>query len=151
VVHVEPTPRNDLSELNKGDESDGYKHLLRFVSDAVLEIEPDLSITFANRAGLELFGITDDECGNGLNLTELLDQSCLRPLFMHLANALAEKHQAPTVARFMPRNGTRFEGELSISILDNGEDSKRIWAVVKNLSRHGEKELPVGISESRHN
>jgi len=131
VVHMQE--KNGASANNAAPRKLSPDELLPLISDAVIECDHTLRISYANEVGLGIFGCDSLEMVHALPLTELVHADDREKLMHIIEDCFADDRKPHFSARLLRNDGRSFPAE--IRVYSTGESGEKVLRmVIKDLS-----------------
>ena len=84
-----------------------FREMTELLPGAIVEMDADLSITYVNKSGLEIFGYTEEDIEAGLNGIELLHPDERERAAQRIASYFEGKYVPPTEYRVLKKDGNQ--------------------------------------------
>lgn len=120
-----------------------YKDLAELLPQTVFEFDLNAKVTFANKAGFDAFGYTQEDFKKGLNVFQLIIQEDREKAKKHIEGALEGINQSNNEYTAVRKNGTTFPILIYSSLLIRNNKPEGIRGIVVDISelKQAEKEI----------
>jgi two-component system sensor histidine kinase/response regulator len=128
-----------------------FREMTELLPGAVVEIDPEFTITYVNRSGLSLFGYTETDVEKGLNVMDLLQPAARERAAQRLAQHRAGKALSPTEYRVQKKDGTEMPVLLKAAPIQQSGEIKGFRASITDISelKDAQHELAEALETAR--
>ena len=142
IIHDITEQKKLESKLKESENK--FRTFFENIMDAVLLTIPDGTILAANPATEKLFGYTEEEiCKIGRNgLVDIED-----PNLSIIIEEMAHKGKAQGELTYIKKDGSKFPGEISISVFIDGNGNERTSMTIRDITKRRQIEEALKKSE----
>ena len=137
------------AEIAEKESRERYKELLELLPEAVFETDNKLNIIYANKQALRLFGYTEEEVLNGMNVLQVLTPEDRKKALEYDKKRIMGEGPGPIEYVAIKKDGTRFPViSHAISLMRNGT-RKGLLGIIFDITDRKNAETRIIESEKK--